>query len=447
MALARFSSPVGRLLGRIGASEAFAGLFLIAIAAFALTLANSPLAGIYHRLFHGPLPWTPISKLDTAHLWINDALMAVFFFVVGLEIRREIHSGALADMRRAALPLAAALGGMCVPALIYVSLNLGRPGLCGWGIPMATDIAFAIGVLALLGNRAPPALRVLLLALAVIDDVGAILVIAFFYSSGIELAGLGVLALGVCGVLALRAAGVRSAWAYVVPGLAVWAGAYASGVHPTIAGVIVGLLAPVQAWYGEGRFAPRARRQIAAVEAATDDHARLAQLDRLVVTSLEAVSPSERLQHRLHGLFAFVIMPVFALANAGVSLGSADFTEDGVRVFAGVALGLVIGKLVGVVSFGWIAARLGVATLPAGVTWSGATVVGLVAGIGFTMSLFIANLALPPGPLLETAKLAILASSCVAALLALLTGWIALAPRRDSAAERTADAVEPSVPH
>jgi NhaA family Na+:H+ antiporter len=435
-------------LERFFAWRSASSVLLLGAAALALLWANSPWKESYAAVWETPLGarWGALAFERSLGWWINDGLMAIFFFVVGLEIRREIHGGALADLRRAALPLAAALGGMVVPALIFASVNRGLPTIDGWGIPMATDIAFAIGVLALLGKRAPPAMRVLLLALAVIDDVGAILVIAIFYSSGIEPAGLLVVAGGIAGVLVLRAAGVRSAWIYVVPALVVWGGAYASGVHPTVAGVIVGLLTPVSAWHGEPRFGRRVTQHVDAYRAASDEHARFVHLDRLRVTSLEAVAPVERLQHRLHGFFAFFIMPVFALANAGVTLGSAEFTEGGVRLFGGIALGLVAGKLVGIVSFAWLAVRLGLAVLPAGVSWRGVTVVGLVAGIGFTMSLFIANLALPPGPLLETAKLAVLAGSCLAALLAVATGWFVLAPPRDPGAERAAREAERVLP-
>jgi NhaA family Na+:H+ antiporter len=354
--------------------------------------------------------------------------MVIFFFVVGLEIRREIHAGELSDLRRAALPLAAALGGMVAPALIYAGFNRGLSTLDGWGIPMATDIAFAVGVLTLLGKRVPPALRILLLALAVIDDLGAILVIALFYSSGIQLVGMLVMASGVLGVLGMQWVGVRSPWAYVLPTLAVWAGAYAGGIHPTLAGVIVGLLTPVHAWYAGESFLARARGHIEAFQRSRDGHERLVQLDQLGLASLEAVAPVERLQHRLHGVVAFGIMPLFALANAGVTLGSAEFGGDGMRVFLGIVLGLIVGKLFGIFSFSWLAVRFGLAALPTGVSWKGVAIVALVGGIGFTMSLFIAGLALPAGPMLETAKLAILCGSFVAAIVAFGIGLLVPRP-------------------
>lgn len=433
-------APVERFL----AIQTASGMLLLFAAALALAWANSPWKESYTALWETPigLRLGTLAFERSLGWWINDGLMVIFFFVVGLEIRREIHAGELSDLRRAALPLAAALGGMVLPALIYSGFNRGLPTLDGWGIPMATDIAFAVGVLTLLGPRVPPALRILLLALAVIDDLGAILVIALFYSSGIQLLGMLVMASGVLGVLGMQWIGVRSPWAYVLPTLAVWGGAYAGGIHPTLAGVIVGMLTPVRAWYAGESFLARATGHIERFRRASDGHARLVELDRLGLASLEAVAPVERLQHRLHGLVAFGIMPVFALANAGVTLGSAEFAGDGMRVFLGVVLGLIAGKLLGIFSFSWLAVRLGLAALPTGVRWKGVAVVALVGGIGFTMSLFIAGLALPAGPMLETAKLAILCGSFVAAIVALTAGWFVLKPELAAGAARTAGEAE-----
>lgn len=437
------SGSIVRLLALPSAS----GILLLLAAAIALAWANSAWSASYVSLWRIPLGVRLGEVAFERQLgwWINDGLMAIFFFVIGLEIRREIHAGELSDLRRAALPLAAAVGGMIAPASIYVALNSGSTAVDGWGIPMATDIAFAVGVLALLGQRVPASLRILLLALAVIDDVGAILVIALFYSNGIEFAGVCVLAAGVLGVLALQWSGVRSPWSYVVPALTVWIGAYAAGVHPTIAGVIVGLLTPVRPWFDDDGLAAASARHIAGSRRESDPHARLVHLDRLRLASVEASAPVERLQHRFHGWVSFAIMPVFALANAGVALGDAEFSKDGSRIFGGVVLGLVCGKLIGIVGFAWLAVRLGWAVLPNGVSWRGIAVVGLVGGIGFTMSLFIAGLALPPGARLETAKLAILAASCIAAVVALLIGWFALHPSpRASAAAGKIEAAPPT---
>jgi len=434
-------APVERFLS----IEAASGVVLLSVAVVALIWANSPWRHLYTSLWHAPLglrlgPWSFERDL---HFWINDGLMTVFFFVVGLEIRREIHRGELSELRRATLPLAAAIGGMVTPALIYIAFNHGRPSAAGWGVPMATDIAFAVGVLALLGKRVGPALRILLLALAVIDDVGAILVIAFFYASSFSVIGVVVAAAGVTAMMIMQKVGVRSPWAYVVPGIVAWAGAYGAGVHPTLAGVVVGLMTPARAWYGAGRFLDVAQSNVTALRAKDelDEHVMLPHLDELDAARREAVSPVERLQHALHGWVAFGIMPLFALANAGVPLGEASFEGDGLRVFVGVTLGLVVGKAAGVFGFSWLARRLGLTSLPTGVGWKQLGVLGLCAGIGFTMALFIAQLAFPPGPLLETAKLAILGASAIAGAAAFVIGRKTLrAEREDGEASCESDA-------
>ena len=317
---------------------------------------------------------------------------------------------------------------MLIPAGIFAALNLGRESIKGWGIPMATDIAFAVGVLTLLGNRVRPALRILLLALAVIDDVGAILVIAVFYSSGLAPMGFVIAGAGLAAILAMQMLGVRNPWAYVPPAAVVWAGAYAAGVHPTLAGVAVGLMTPVRAWFGREKFIEHADASVSALRenGNDDERALLPHLDHLNEARREAVSPVERIQHALHGWVAFGAMPLFALANAGVSLGDASFSGDSLLVFLGVGVGLVLGKPLGVLAFAWLATRLGMAALPRGVTWPQVAVVGVVAGIGFTMSIFIAALAFPPGASLETLKVGILVASGVAAVLAFALGRVVL---------------------
>jgi Na+:H+ antiporter, NhaA family len=387
--MGRLAKRVLRPVERFLRIEAASGIVLLATALAALVWANSPWSQSYEQLWHTPLrlAWASWSFDLDLHFVINDGLMTIFFFVVGLEIRRELAGGELSELRRAALPLTAALGGMVLPALIFFAFSHGSAVSSGWGIPMATDIAFAVGVLALLGKRVPPALRILLLALAVIDDVGAILVIALFYSSGFHGAGFGVLALGVGGILAMQRLGVRSPYAYLLPGIAVWAGMLLAGVHPTLAGVIVGLLTPSKAQGEAG-----------------------------------APSPVERLEEALHGWVAFAIMPLFALANSGVPVGDAALDVDASRLALGITAGLVLGKSIGIFGAPWLASRLGLVTLPRGVRWSGVLVVGLVGGIGFTMSLFIADLAFPPGLHLETAKLAVLGGSGLAAVIGLIVG-------------------------
>ncbi len=383
-----FLAPLERFL----AIEAASGAVLFTAAVVALLWANSPWRQTYEALWQVKLgatlgAWSFERDLG---FWINDGLMTVFFFVVGLEIKRELHHGELSQLRRAALPVAAAVGGMILPAVIFLLLNHGRPSVNGWGTPMATDIAFAVGVLALLGKRVPPPLRMLLLALAVIDDVGAIVVIAIFYSAGLTASGLLIAGAGVLGVVVLTRLGARSPWAYLPAAMVIWAGAYASGVHPTLAGVVLGLLTP---------------------SASTDG---------------TSMSPVDRLEHALHGWVAFGVMPIFAFANAGVPLGGATFDGDGLRIVFGIVLGLCVGKPLGVVGLSWLATRAGLASLPAGVGWQQVVVVGLAAGVGFTMAIFIAELAFPPGPALQTAKLGVLAGSALAGVVAVWAGRILL---------------------
>ena len=417
-AAAALTSPIQRIL----AVEAASGIGLLVATVVALIWANLWTAS-YAELWHTPVgahlgPWRYEQPL---HFWVNDGLMTIFFFVVGLEIRREIFEGELASVRKAALPLAAALGGMLAPAVIYAALNAGRDGAPGWAIPMATDIAFAVGVLMLLGARVPSALRVLLLALAVIDDIGAILVIAIFYSTGISLQGLAVVGIGIAGVLTMRAAGVRTPLLYLGPGLLVWVGLLITGIHPTIGGVLLGLLTPVRPWFGPSGFAATTQAQLERIPEA-DRHALLLSLDRIEQARREAVSPVERLIHALHPWVAFVIMPIFALANAGVVLGGARLTDDYLWLFGGVVAGLAIGKPLGIAAASLGATKIKLAARSDEMTGRGILLVGLVGGIGFTMSLFIAQLAFPPGPLLDTAKLAILVGSGAAILIGLVFG-------------------------
>jgi NhaA family Na+:H+ antiporter len=434
--------PVERFL----AVEASSGILLLLVALLAMLWANSAWASSYAALWHTPFglrlgPWAFERDL---HFWVNDGLMTIFFFVVGLEVRREIHRGELSTVRRAVLPVAAAIGGMLVPAFIYLAFNPGGPTRSGWGVPMATDIAFAVGVLALLGRKVPAATRVLLLALAVIDDIGAILVIAIFYAGAMNPLGFVLMAGGVAAIVALQRIGIRSVAAYVPPGLLLWAGAYAAGIHPTLAGVIVGMLTPVRAWYGSEGLVEQTRASLHALDDARpkNEHDLLPHVDALARASREAVSPVEKLQHGLHGWVAFAIMPLFALANAGVPLGQASLSGDNLKVFLGVGLGLAIGKPVGVVLTCWAARRTGLAVFPTGTGWTHVSVVGLVAGIGFTMALFIAQLAFPPGPLLETAKLAILCGSAAAAVIGYAAGHLLLSPRHHPGAAETCSEAE-----
>jgi NhaA family Na+:H+ antiporter len=433
----RVLGPVERFL----AIETSGGILLMIAAVLALGWANSPWREFYAQLWRIPigLRFGGLEFERDLLFWINDGLMTLFFFVVGLEIRREIHAGELSEIRRAMLPVAAAAGGMIVPALIFALLNYGRSSAPGWAIPMATDIAFAVGIFALLGKRVAPALRILLLALAVIDDVGAILVIAAFYSTEGAWSGFAVLALGVFSTFVLQMVAIRSPFAYLGPGILVWAGAYSAGIHPTLAGVIMGMLTPAKAWHGPDGFVAQTEAKLRSLRSGdvSDGSKLLSHLGDMTAVNREAVSPVERLQHMLHGWVAFAVMPVFAFANAGVSVGRISLDGDSLWLFMGITLGLALGKPVGILLASWLAVRSGGASLPRGVRWPAVTAVGMVGGIGFTMALFVAQLAFPGGAYLEVSTLAILCGSGLAALLSLLVGHRILRPAASSSRTET----------
>lgn len=422
----RLLYPVERFLH----IEAASGILLFISATAALIWANSSLAHSYEALWHTPLGLRlgPLSFERSLHFWINDGLMTIFFFVVGLEIRREIDHGELAQIKRATLPIAAAIGGMIAPALLFLALNPAAPNRTGWGVPMATDIAFAVGVLMLLGRRIPAALRILLLALAIIDDIGAIIVIALFYNAGLSVAGLGVAALGIAIVLLMQRLGVRSPLAYVAPGAILWAGMLESGIHPTLAGVVLGLMTPVRPWFGPQGFLERAREAFDYVEShlsetMEDEKALLDPLERIAEARKEAVSPVVRLEAKLHPWVAFCIMPLFALANAGVSLKGFSLAAPGtMMLLLGVSVGLLAGKPLGIMVASFLCVRVGLSALPRSVSWGGILLVGVVAGIGFTMAIFVAQLAFSNASQLAVAKLAVLVGSALSAILGLLYG-------------------------
>jgi NhaA family Na+:H+ antiporter len=406
---------------------------LLACTAVALAWANSPWAASYEHVWETELTLSlgPWSAHSTLHHLINDGLMAVFFFLVGLEIKREMLAGELASMRQAALPIAGALGGMVLPALLYASLNAGTAGEPGWGVPMATDIAFALGVLALLGDRVPVGVRVFLAALAIVDDIGAVLVIAVFYSGGIAWGPLSLAGALVLLAIAANVAGIRRPWAYGAIGLVLWGAVISSGIHGTIAGVLLAMTIPARTRIDERSFLTRARRALSQFEVAhepgasplrdPEHQAAVQQLERLAE---QLQPPLLRLEHALHGVVAFGIMPLFALANAGVPLGLTQLAGgDSTAVALGIALGLLVGKPVGITLCAWAAVRLGMATLPQAVTWRLIAGAGLLGGIGFTMALFIAGLAFGRAPeLLVSAKLGILGASLIAGL----AGWLVL---------------------
>jgi len=410
--------------------EAASGVVLLIAAAVALIWANSSLSESYHSLWHLPVSFGfgGLIFSQSLHFIVNDGLMTIFFLVVGMEIRREIHEGALSSLRQASLPIMGALGGVAIPALIYAILNIGSPSLQGWAVPTATDIAFALGVLALLGRGIPGNVRVFLLALAIIDDVIAVLIIALFYSGGLNPSGFLVATMGILVVLSFQRMGFGSALAYVPPGAIVWIGLLMTGAHPTLAGVVLGMLTPALSRPTRERpqdMVAEAAQKLREQEDAKNPHHMTWSLKQLRLGQRELLPPMVRVQMALHPWVAFGIMPLFALANAGVSVSGVDLSaSDPQWVMAGVALALVLGKPLGIVGVSWLAVRLGWCRLPPGVSWGGILLIGLLAGVGFTMSLFIAMLAFESEALLSAAKLGVLAGSLTAALLGLAWGAV-----------------------
>ncbi|GFE87762.1 Na+/H+ antiporter NhaA [Steroidobacter agaridevorans] len=419
--------------------EAVSGIVLLLAAAAALGWANSPWAASYEHVWHTPISISIGTSAfsQSLHFWINDGLMTIFFLVVGMEIRREIHEGTLSTAALASLPVAAAVGGVVVPALIYLAINSDPALQHGWAIPTATDIAFAVGVLALLGRSIPGSIRIFLLALAIIDDIAAVLIIAIFYSSGLDYTGLLVAALGIAIVLGFQTIGIASAFSYLLPGVIVWYGLLLSGAHPTLAGVVLGLMTPVV----------RRRRREQPVEVATqalnefgarsqaatvDERELVSPLHRLEEAQRDLLSPVVRVQAALHPWVAFGVMPLFALANAGVPLAGANLSGASLSVLAGVVLALVFGKPIGILLGSWLAVRSGLSRLPPHVTWQGLLVVGCLGGIGFTMSIFIAMLAFADARLLAAAKLGVLVASFLAAAVGLSIGRLYVRSVRSS---------------
>jgi Na+:H+ antiporter, NhaA family len=409
--------------------EAVSGIALLLAAAIALIWANSPYAHSYHTLWDLPLSFGfgSFAFSQSLHFWINDGLMTVFFLVVGMEVRREIHEGALSERSQALLPIAAAVGGVIAPALIFLALNPDLVRGQGWAVPTATDIAFAVGVLALLGRSIPRNVRVLLLALAIIDDVIAVLIIAFFYSGGLDTDGFMIAALGLLMVLGLQRIGVGSAYPYILPGAIVWIGLLITGAHPTLTGVVLGLITPARSIPMSEHpvdIVSRAARELQArfAGAKHDVEAIARPLRQLRVANREMLPPAVRVQSALHPSVAFGIMPIFALANAGVTVGGVDLSAGRASfVMFGVSLALVVGKPLGIVALTWLTVRTGWCRLPPGVSWAGVSLIALLAGIGFTMSIFIAILAFADRDLLGAAKLGMLLGSLAAALVGL--GW------------------------
>tara|TARA_R110002096_G_scaffold361075_3_gene554176 strand:+ start:76942 stop:78288 length:1347 start_codon:yes stop_codon:yes gene_type:complete len=401
-------------------------ILLMAATVAALIWANSPWASSYHDILHGHVTMEAFGfGIDKPlHVWINDGLMAVFFFVVGLEIKREVLAGELATFRKALLPIAGALGGIVVPALIYYAINANGAGASGWGIPMATDIAFALGILLLLGPRVPIGLKVFLTALAIVDDIGAIAVIAIFYTDQIvvgSLLGGGALVLFSA---VLNMLGVRNSIVYFIVGTMVWLAFFKSGVHATLASVCMAMTIPARTRIdGESllarlkklteRFADSGLKKGRGLLTTEQEHT-LQDMERAVEQS---TAPLQKLEHALLPIVSFVALPIFALANAGLALDGDLALAVQSPVTLGVIAGLVIGKQVGIFSFAWLAVRLGFANLPEGVSWRQIHAVAVLGGVGFTMALFVGSLAFKDPALVEQAKLGILLASTVAAIL------------------------------
>jgi Na+:H+ antiporter, NhaA family len=405
-------------------TEVNGGVVLLTAALVALVWANSRWAGSYEAIWNTEVSFR-LGRFVLAHSlreWVNDGLMVIFFFVVGLELKREIVRGELSDWHQASLPVAAAVGGMVIPACIYIAFNYPESTVRGWGIPMATDIAFALGVLALLGDRIPPSLRVFLLALATVDDIGAILVIAIFYSGHLVGTALIVALITIVAIAAMQQLGVRNLLYYVPLAALFWFAVLQSGVHATIAGVVLGFITPTSPHLTKANFSATVSGFISEFNEAlvADDRERsetvLGELEELTA-STEA--PGDRLIRMLHPWSSFLILPIFALANTGVVLTAHSLHEaltGPVSISRGIVLGLVVGKVVGIVSFAFLAVRLGMARLIGGMRWLHVLGIGVLGGVGFTVSLFIADLAFTEPLAVTRAKLGVIFGSLIAAL-------------------------------
>ncbi len=416
----RISTPFEHFLH----AQTTTGIVLMFMTILALILANTPLTDEYAHFFHTKIDLSvgSWSLSHTIHHWINDGLMAIFFFIIGLEIKREILVGELSNVKVAILPILAAIGGMVLPALIYISINGGGPGAAGWGIPMATDIAFAISALVLLGNRVSPALVTFLVALAIVDDLGAVIVIALFYTEQINILPLGLSGLAFLVMVAFNRFGIHTILPYFLVGLVMWFFMLESGVHATIAGVIAALSIPSKPKYSPIDFTNHARNILDEYDNYTigEDHTMHERQKALLQNIKDRVdhlgTPSARLEHDLHLPVALIIIPLFALANAGISI---DFSSIGSTILEPVSLGiiagLILGKVLGIAGVAWLAVKFGIAKLPEGSTMNQIFGVAFLGGIGFTMSIFVADLAFLGSPeLIFQAKVGILAASLFA---------------------------------
>lgn len=401
--------------------EALSGFLLFGATLLAVIVANSPLSQIYYGLWNMPLGVT-VGELDISMSlthWINDGLMALFFLMVGLEIKRELLIGELSSVKKASFPVVAAIGGMIIPALVYVSFNSSNP--IGFGIPMATDIAFALGILLLLGDKVSPQLKLFLVALAVVDDLGAVLVVATVYTNEIHSAYF--LHAGITYALlwALNKKGVTALWPYMILGIFLWVHIHAIGIHATIAGVLLAFAIPIKSKIDEKDFIKNSKKAIDEFEHHIDaipilNHHQIDALENVAYGYDKVQNPLVKLEHQLHGFSAFFIMPLFAFANAGVFIDFSAVSEH-LMVVLGVVVGLLIGKPIGIICFTYLASKLGLISKPEDLSWREVVAVGFLAGIGFTMSIFITSLAFADDSLIAAVKLGIFASSFLAAIL------------------------------
>ena len=415
--------PINQFLHR----EASGGILLMICTVIALAWANSPWSNSYQHLWHTPLVTSlgNLLNLDyTLHHWINDGLMVIFFFTVGLEIKRELLVGELSSLQKASLPIAGALGGMVAPAIIYTIFNSGGEGTNGWGIPMATDIAFVVGIMALLGNRVPLSLKIFILALAIADDIGAVMVIAIFYTAEISSTALIIAAIVLIVLFILNRLGTKSLTPYTILGVILWLAFLKSGIHATIAGVILAFTIPATSRYDTKKFSDKVKELIKSFDE-TGDHwknvlnnsERQHDVMAIEASCEKVLTPLQRFEHALHPWVAFFIIPIFALANAGVTIADLDILSALLSpISLGIILGLFIGKQMGIFVFSFLAVKLKFATLPEGVNWKNLYGAAILAGIGFTMSLFIASLAFADPALLDLAKIGILSGSLLSGI-------------------------------
>lgn len=404
--------------------EAFSGFLLFTATVVAVIVANSSLSQEYYNLWHAPLGVTmgDMNISMSLSMWINDGLMALFFLMVGLEIKREMLIGELSSVRKASFPVIAAVGGMVIPALIYVGLNPENP--IGFGVPMATDIAFALGILLLLGNKVNPALKLFLVALAVVDDLGAVLVVATVYTSEIHAAYFlhAILIYALIWILNLK--GVKALWPYLILGIFLWVYIHAIGIHATIAGVLLALAIPISSKIEERKFIETSKKAIDEFEKHIDEipilnHHQIDALENIAYGYDKVQNPLVKLEHQLHGFSAFFIMPLFAFANAGVVIDFSGVSQH-LMIVLGVVFGLVIGKPIGIVAFTYLASKTKLIHKPDNLSWEEIVAVGFLAGIGFTMSIFITHLAFVDESVISAVKLGIFIASFIAGVLGVL---------------------------